>query len=182
MILGFVGTYAAGKDAAADYLVEKYGFMHVSTGNLVREIIQQSGLGGLDRQNLQKVANDLRQKHGHGHLVHLALEKEGLLIVSGLRNPGEAAVVKEAGGILVAFDAPHELRWERAKKRGRIDDALSLEEFKQQQAVEEGGDKHVQNISAVVAMADYHVNNDGQLNHLHQKLDALLQQIKDAQG
>ena len=182
MILGFVGTYAAGKDAAADYLVEKHGFLHVSTGNLVREIIKENNLGGLDRSNLQKVANELRQKHGRGHLVHLALEEQGPLIVSGLRNPGEAAVVKEAGGILVAFDAPHELRWERAKRRGRIDDALSLEEFQQQQAVEEGGGEHVQNISAVVAMADYQINNDGQLDHLHQKLDTLLEQIKDAQG
>jgi dephospho-CoA kinase len=182
MILGLVGTFAAGKDAAAAYLVERRGFKHVSTGDLVRELVLENGWGGLDRANLQRVATELRQQHGHGHLVDLALKHQPPLVVSGLRNPGEAQTLKDAGGILIAFDAPHDQRWQRAKTRGRIDDALTLQEFEQQQAVEQSKHSHAQNIPGVVEMANHHIYNDGTLEDLYRKLDELLVQLESAQG
>jgi dephospho-CoA kinase len=58
MIIGLTGTFAAGKDAIADYIAKK-GFEHFSTGEEVAEIAKEKGIKNT-RDNLRELANDLR--------------------------------------------------------------------------------------------------------------------------
>src|SRR5688572_25799323 len=92
-IIGIAGTFASGKDTAADYLVKHYGFLHVSTGDLIREETKRLGKS-IHRDNLVGVANEMRTTKGGGVFVEMALEEfrksnaKGL-VVSGIRHPGE---------------------------------------------------------------------------------------------
>ena len=177
MIIGLVGTFAAGKDTAAEYLVKKYGFKHVSTGNIVRKLVRTNDWGDLGRENLQRVGNKLRREHGEGYLVEVALQEAPPLVVSGMRNPMEVQTLKEHGEVVISIDAPINQRWERAKARQRIDDALTVEEFVQQQKVEESPDPKAQNITSVIAMSDYSISNEGTLSQLEQQLDEILTRL-----
>lgn len=178
MLIGVVGTFAAGKDTVAEYLVEK-GFSHYSTGDLVRAYITDNQLGGLDRDNLRKIATKLRAEKGTGILVEMALADQSRpMVISGIRNPGEVNALKKAGGTLIAVDAPIERRYAWAKARGRLDDVVTSEDFKRQEAAEETDNPAAPQITAVIALADFDVANDGSLADLHQKIDTVLEHLE----
>ena len=70
MIIGLSGTFASGKDTLAHHLVQKFNFLHISTGDMVRAVAE-SEYGNIERPTLVKTANELREKRGPGVLAEL---------------------------------------------------------------------------------------------------------------
>ncbi|MFI5240361.1 MAG: AAA family ATPase [Candidatus Saccharimonadia bacterium] len=179
LIIGVVGTLAAGKDEVADYLAKKIDGEHVSTAEELRDYVTEHHLGGLDRDNLRIVANQLRAEQGGDFLVRLALaHKKRPIILSAMRSPLEVHAILEAGGILIAIDAPVMKRYDWAKHRGRIDDAVTAEQFRLQEEAELAHlDPNHQQIFAVMEMAHYRIANDDTLLALRQKVDEVFDRI-----
>jgi dephospho-CoA kinase len=180
MIIGVCGTFASGKDSAAEYIAERLGHLHISTGDLVRQYVRENDLGGIDRDNLWKVANGLRAKHGSGFLITSSLKKYADNVVfSGIRSPGELEAVHQAGGMMIAVDAPIDRRYQWAKSRGRIGDEITAEYFRQQEAAEENrDDPNKQQLTTVISLSDFDIANDGTLEELHAKIDDVLMRLK----
>jgi len=176
LTLGLVGEPLTGKDTLAAYLVEQYGFVHVSTGDFVRFYILENNLGEPTRPLLKHVANKLRTEHGPDYFAQLALRNEAThLVISGLRNPHEVAAIRSAGGTILALTAPLEVRYARAQERGRATDNLSFEEFKRQQTAEDtSSNPNAQNMAEVLAMADISLSNTAGRIALHQHIDDML--------
>lgn len=172
MILGLSGTLSSGKDVLADHLEEKFGLMHISTGDIVREIAQMQK-GSVERPVLYEVANDLRQTYGGGVLVERAIDRYhnsirnyAGVVITGIRSLGEAKAIKELGGKLVFIDAPIELRYERMQKRERDGEArLTLEAFKarEEKELSSGLTDADFNISQISQLADLKLENTGTL-------------------
>lgn len=169
LIIGLAGTFASGKDTLAKHLEAKHGFMHVSTGDLLREETKRL-YGSTDRAILQKYSNELRRTRGAGVLIGIALEHyqkqhdlfPGGLIASGIRSTGEAEAIHAAGGTVVFVDAPIELRYERAFKRQRDADVKSFEDFKKSEEYElskPAENKTDHNIGGIRQMADVELEN-----------------------
>lgn len=179
MKLAFVGPFAVGKDAVSSYVEKKYNLTHISSGNIIREYVTENNLGGLDRKNLQIVANKMRNDSGGDILVKIALKTaEDNVIISGLRAIDEVETFKKMGGKVIAITAPIEQRYKLAQLRGRIDDHISFEEFKRIEEEENISKSHnEQNLSKVIAMADFEVINDGSLEELFAKCDKTIFQI-----
>lgn len=176
-IVGLAGTFASGKDTLAHYLVKEYNYLHVSTGDMVRqEALKERG--SIERPVLHEVADNLRRTHGAGVMVDLAVktfeEKRANhdhydgLVVSGLRSLGEAKAVKAAGGMLVFVDAPIETRYERMVGRKRDDETkLTLDEFREQEATEmesSGEGDEAFNMRGIQQMSDVQLSNDADLD------------------
>ncbi len=173
MIIAITGTNAAGKDTAAEYLVKK-GFVHFSLSDELREIARERGLEP-DRETLIALGNELRRLYGNSYLTNRVLEKaRGTphIVISSVRNPGELEPVKYTDGFkLLAIDAPAQIRYQRAKTRGRIDENISLEEFiKLDQEEMHGGDSE-QNLAKLIESADCLIVNDGSLDEFYKKID-----------
>lgn len=179
MKISFVGPFAVGKDAVSSYIEKKYNLTHISSGNIIRDYITKNNLGGLDRKNLQIVANKMRVDGGGDILVKMALaEAKDNVIVSGLRAIDEVETFKKMGGNIIAITAPIEQRYKLAQMRGRVDDHISFEEFKKIEEEEnKSKDHNEQNLSKVIAMADFEVINDGSLEELFAKCDKTISQI-----
>ena len=64
---------------------------------------------------------------------------------------------------------PH-LRYERTHKRGGRRDPQSYEKFLEQDRTEES----LFRISEAIQWADYSLNNDGSIEHLHHEIDRIL--------
>ncbi len=173
---------SSGKDTVAAYLTDNHGFVHVSTGDLVRFYVIENKLGEPTRPVLHKASNDLRAKHGPDYFAKLALQDEARrLIISGLRNPHEVRAIKDAGGHIIAVRAPQPLRYERAKQRGRIGDDLTLEEFVRQEEAENAHrDPNGQRVMEVLDLADHTIMNEGELADLHAKIEQVLAKIAPA--
>ncbi|HMS92181.1 MAG TPA: nucleoside monophosphate kinase [Candidatus Saccharibacteria bacterium] len=180
IIIGLVGEPSGGKDTAADYLVKKYNFEHISTGDLVREYITKNKLGNLTRKNLKKNAIKLREQFGSDYLANIALQnaKSNNVVISGLRTIPEAHSIQLNKGIVLCVNADIRTRYQRAKARGRVGENIDFESFKKTQLSEERGEgPHEQNVEAVMSIADQNISNDGTLEDLHKQLDEFMSHI-----
>lgn len=179
-MLGLSGTFASGKDTVANYLAEEHGFTHVSTGDMIRHEAQMRGQKKL-RDILVAIGNELREAHGPGVLVERALEHFGQsehLVISGIRAVGEAEALKEAGGKLVFLDAPIGQRYEWLRRRGRIGDETTLEQFKSDEERELNSAQNTrQNINGVKRLANFELLNDRSQAELFAAVRGLLAQL-----
>lgn len=160
-LVGLAGSLASGKDTIAHRLVADFGFTHVSTSDIVREIALRER-DSIERPVLYEVADQHRKRDGAGVFVVHALQKSRPLVVTGLRSLGEAKELKQHGGILLFIDAPIEVRYERMRSRSRDGEiSLSLEEFKANEEKEwHAGDSDADfNLGGIKAMADITIDN-----------------------
>lgn len=161
-LIGLAGTFVGGKDTLANHLEAEYGFSHVSTGDMVREIAMREE-GSIERPVLKKVADAYRHTMGAGAFVLMALDKPRPLVVTGLRSLGEARALKDAGGFLLFIDAPLEVRYKRMLARARDSETnLAIEEFAAGEMAEwhSGDDEADFNLRDIKIMADSVFDNN----------------------
>ncbi len=182
-IIGIVGLTGAGKDALADYLKNK-GFAYSSLSDPIREECLSRGLS-TERDNLINVANELRQKFGHSELAKRSLKKikeskSDKFVIVSIRHPEEVEYLKNQGNLkLIAVEAAIELRYQRISQRGRPEDFVSFEKFKEQEERERFGSGEQQQLDKVISMADFKVDNSGSLEDLYQQVDKILEKINE---
>lgn len=172
-IIGIAGTLGSGKDTIADYLADNEGFVHVSTGDLVREESKKRHNSVERNPYLQETATYLRRTFGGDVLIKRGLDrierddlKHDGVVFTGIRSLGEARGIKELGGQLIYIDAPIEIRYERVKKRLRDKEAdVSLRQFKQNELNEQtkSDDEAEFNIYKIKNEADIVIHNDSDL-------------------
>ena len=160
-LIGIAGSFASGKDTIAHRLVEDFGFTHVSTGDMVREIALRER-DSIERPVLHEVADQHRKRDGAGVFVRHALQKPHPLVITGIRSLGEAKELKNHGGVLLFVDAPSEVRYERMRSRNRdAEVGLTLEQFQANEAQEwhQGETDADFNLRDIKAMADITIDN-----------------------
>ena len=164
--VGLTGLNASGKGEAARIL-EKYGYSYVSLSDIVREEASRRGLDH-SRESLINTGNGLRQEKGAGVLAVLILERlDKYSVIDSIRNPEEVQVLKTAGDfILLGIRADSRTRFERMKKRGRIGDALTFEEFILMEEREQSNSEYAQQLHLCLDLADMYIDNDETLDSL----------------
>lgn len=182
LILGFAGLMASGKDTACKYFTQKHGARSLGFSDCLRDIIDRIDLPA-NRTNLQQLSTVLRQTFGQdllSRVVAADARRAGgqLIVVHGIRRPTDIVYLKKLPNFkMVAVEADDRKRYERLVSRGEnVGDATKTWEaflFEQQAEAEEA-------IPAVMAQADYHINNDGGQEDLHRKLEALYQSLISA--
>ncbi|HXI02572.1 MAG TPA: AAA family ATPase, partial [Candidatus Saccharimonadales bacterium] len=174
IVVGLTGPNAAGKGEAARYLVS-LGFTYQSLSDIIREEAAYRKMAPT-RENLIRLGNELRRAGGPGVLAERARERlTGRDVVDSIRNPSEVEALRaDPDFILLMVDAPLEVRYERARKRGRPGDGASLEEFAAREDREKSRDPLDQQIHRTMEMADARVDNSAGLDRLHRELDAFL--------
>jgi len=184
MIIGITGQPAAGKDTAASRL-EEHGFLHVSTGDFLRQQLKKQGGEPTSRQAVSDFAKAMREKYGAGYPTTELLKKFAGkdIVLSGLRQIVEIETLrsqKDERFVLIAPSAPIEKRYAWARARGREGDDVSFEEFKRMEDYERAG--VAQQVDAVLAMADLIIENDGTIDDLKQKIDEALSGFRSNQS
>jgi dephospho-CoA kinase len=183
-IIGIAGTISSGKDTLAEYLVENYGFHHVSTGDMVRAEATKR-YGDIERSTLQIVGPELRAEGGAGVLVTKALESPRPVVITGLRAIGEIKTLKAAGGVLLFIDAYVETRYERMLKRDRdIKSERTFEGFARSERAEVAAGEKDEDFNQIVIqnMADKTINNSGNLETLYKVAIDFLEKFQQARN
>src|ERR1035438_7159327 len=167
-LIGLSGTNGSGKDTLGAILAEDYGYLFISVTDLLRNEARKQNLP-IEREVLRKISSDWRKESGLGVLVDKALKtfKEQTksyngLVISSLRNPGEADRVHELDGKVIWVDASARLRYDRIQKnkeaRGRTsEDNKSYETFLEEEKAEMSSDSNDEtklNMSAVKDKSD----------------------------
>jgi dephospho-CoA kinase len=173
-LIGLTGTNGAGKGEAASYFIEK-GYAYLSLSDVIREELKKKHQE-FTRNNLIKMGNFMRKHFSPDILARLVAKKiEGKSVIDSIRNPKEVEFFqKQENFLLLAIDAPAELRFERVKRRGRQESVSSLREFLAKEAEEMSTDESRQQLLACMVMADHTIINDGTLEQLRKKLEEFI--------
>ncbi|NOR15966.1 MAG: AAA family ATPase [Candidatus Aminicenantes bacterium] len=173
-LIGLTGTNAAGKGEAAAFFIE-HGYVYFSLSDLIREELQQKQLE-ITRDNLIKTGNRMREDFGPDILARRILERvKDDSVIDSIRNPHEIQHLRSHPNfVLLALDAPVEIRYERAQKRGRNESAASLRAFIHKESEEMTDQATAQQLKTCMQMANFTVINDGTLDDLQKQLEAFL--------
>ncbi len=177
MIIGLTGKNGSGKTAVSEYLKSR-GFEYYSLSDEIRGEIRGRGLE-ITREILIEVGNELRREFGPGVLAERILkrlEEDRNYVIDSIRNPHEVEVFRRRKDFaLLAVEAEPGVRFERSRRRGREGAAQTLDQFLEEEARELASDDPAgQQLEATRRQADLVVANNGSLEELHRRLDAML--------
>lgn len=166
-VLALTGMPASGKGAVAEHL-KGLGFPVISMGDVVRSYYLKEVGGELHPDRVGEYAGKMREVHGPEIWARRTIEylKEnypggGVIVIDGIRSLHEVEFFRrKLGGdfLLVAIEAPEEVRFQRALSRGRGDDIRSLEEFRRRDLRELSW-----GLGDVIRAADLKLDNSGDL-------------------
>jgi len=172
-LIGLTGTNGAGKGEAAVYFATK-GYACFSLSDVIREELRERG-EPVSRDNLIRAGNELRRRFGADVLARRTMDKigkGGRAVIDSIRNASEIAYLRKQGGfVLLAIDAPVEVRFARVAARGRDESAGDLEAFRKKEDEERAGGAGAQQLEASMAAADRLIVNDGTLEEFRRKLE-----------
>jgi dephospho-CoA kinase len=149
-------------------------------GDAVREEARRRGLS-ITPSNLRELARKLREEEGPLAIakriekkVADCLEKSCIVLVDGARSLDEVNYFRKYGEvIIVAIEAPLDVRLERIIKRGREDDPKRLEELEKREQVE-----FEMGLGKLVKKADLVIENVGSIVEYKEKVGRLLREIE----
>jgi dephospho-CoA kinase len=173
-LVGLTGTNGAGKGEAAAFFMSR-GYAYASLSDILRDELRARGLE-VTRDNLIRTGNELRERFGPDILARRTRIKViAPAVIDSIRNTREVEYFRtQRGFVLLAFDAPIEVRFARVAARGRNESAATLEAFRKKEEEERAGGEAAQQLEACLAAADDHIWNDGTIEDLHRKLEKFL--------
>ncbi len=180
MIIGLTGRNGSGKGEAVRFLQYK-SFYPYSLSDVIREEIRMRGME-ITRERLIEVGTELRTQGGTAVLAERILDKieeDKNYVIDSIRHPDEVKAFRtRADFSLIFVDANPEVRFRRARDRGREKDATTVEEFLEIEGREVAGeDWHGQQLAAVEKIADFTISNNGSLGTLKDEISGLLKRV-----
>lgn len=185
--LAFIGAPAAGKTAAAS-VAKDMGIPIITMGDVIRDELKRQGLP-LSDENAGRLATELREREGLDAIakrcvpriksLKAMMEQEAekaVVVIDGIRSLAEVELFKKEFGpdfTLVWIDTPRVSRYERIKARGRADDSLTFEGFKEREEREKGW-----GMEEAMEKADKVIHNLGSLSAFREQIKSVLD-IKD---
>ena len=177
-VFGVIGRNGSGKDEVVKYLQREYDVPFVSVGDMVREIARRKGVS-LTVENLHRISKERIQKFGKEHFMDLVIKKidqNGWQTagITGVRTPEDVRHLKGSFNsdfiLFHVYVSDPNLRYERIQKRAKERDPQSYDQFLEQDRTEE----NLFRISKAIEQADYSLDNDKSIEHLHGQTDRIL--------
>jgi dephospho-CoA kinase len=179
-IIAFTGMPFSGKSEAVS-IAQQRNYSVIRMGELVWDETKRQGLE-LNDQNVGYIATEMRKLHGNDIWAQHTVKKlnqystNKILIIDGIRNYEEIIHFKKkisSEFILVAIHSNTTIRYERAVKRGRVDDSLSLEKIKDRDNREIGW-----GLKKVIKTADKIITNNTSLEEFQKKINEFFDSLE----
>ncbi|UHA57384.1 AAA family ATPase [Candidatus Nanosynbacter sp. HMT-352] len=175
-IIALVGLAGSGKSSAVEYLTEK-GFPKIYFGGVIYKAMDEAGIEKT-WDNQQKFREEIRRREGKDFVIKRVIKNihdlinagQNKIVLDGLYTWSEYKFLKhEFPGqvVVIAIVTPKHLRYQRMIKRA--------ERPMQPHEVDQRDWSEIENLEkgGPIAIADYFIINDGSLEQLHQKIDAV---------
>jgi dephospho-CoA kinase len=182
LIIAVVWMCGTGKSEVVSFLESKNDFYKVYFGGIVlEEVIKRYGT--LTPEFERIVREDMRAEHGFAAIAHLALPaiQQWIaswknILIDGLYSFSEWVVLRDLFGeqfVTLAVHAPKQMRYERMATRDHrpfTKEEVDRRDFTEVSFIEKWWP---------IAVADWHVVNDGTLEELYARLAQVLGEIEE---
>ena len=179
-IVAFVGLAGSGKSSAVEYLTEKH-IPKIYFGGIIYKAMNEAGID-ITWESQQKFREEIRAAEGNDFVVKRAIAEarnliaagQHRIVLDGLYTWSEYKILKhEFPGdmTVVAIVTPkHERKARMANRPERPMTGSEVDErdWKEIENLEKGGP---------IAIADYFIHNDRDLDWLHSQMDDVLRHI-----
>ncbi len=178
MIIGLSGLNGSGKGEIVRFL-EARSFLSLSLSDVIRDELRAQGLEET-RERMIETGRAIRAAEGPGALaLRLArkLDPERNYAIDSVRHPAEVEVLRDhtSNFRLIWTQADDRVRLERIRARARPGDPQTLEELRRLEGRELGSDdESAQQLLAVRELADYTIDNSGDLEQLQEAVHGVL--------
>jgi len=177
-IFGIAGPLASGKTSFAQLFVRLAGVGCLSFGELVFELARQSGPVS-SRDQLHALSDELIRAVGFRGLTERLLQKlvpNQHYVIEGIRDMVVVDYLRERftdGFRLIYIDVSSDVRYQRAKSRGKLDDTTSLQHFRTRDAasIESG-------VFQLKEAADIILSNNGQMRDAESEVRRILSEYQ----
>ena len=170
-IIGFTGMPWSGKSEAVKIAKEKE-IPVFRMGDFVWDEVKKQGLP-LNHNSVANVAHQMREKYGSTVWAKKTVQaitelRDSFVVIDGIRSMDEVTYFRSHlsdSFVLVAITASTELRHQRAKKRGRVDDSVDDQKLMERDVREKRW-----GIEQVIAAADVVISNEDSLDIFRKKV------------
>lgn len=174
LIFSLVGMPGSGKSVAAE-LINQLGIPVLNMGDVIREEMQKRNIE-LTRENVGALTREIREREGMDVVARKCMEKitqitDEKLVIDGLRNIEEVQFFKTRlpNFKIIYVAASAEIRYQRLRARGRVDDPANRDEF------QERDDRELSfGIQKIIDIANFVVINQGDKEHLKAQLREII--------
>ncbi len=176
-VILITGMPASGKSIVSEILKDK-GIFVIKMGDVLREAALKENV---DMKNLGKFSIEIREKYGKEIVAKLTYEKiknlrisSDIIAIEGVRSLEEYMFFKDKfkDVILLAIHSSPKTRFKRIIERGREDDPKNFDEFIKRDLRELS-----YGIGNVIALADYMIINEGNIDNLKEEVENFLRNI-----
>lgn len=183
LIIAICGESGAGKSTTTEILKSE-GFVAYSLSGFLRAEAE-AAIGTPTRIEVQQHGKSMQEAHGNDYYARLLDDNTDLFlqsraVIDGMRNGDELAYLRQraaAAGVtlkLLALVLDSESRFRRVTGRGRAGDPGEFAQFAADDARANGAEGDFQNNQALIAMADWRIENTGEMADLQSRLRQLI--------
>ncbi len=180
IILGFTGLIASGKDVSKKYLEAKYNAASFRFSTILRDVLNRLDIP-ISRNNIITLSTWARATFGQDLLARVIAKdvintKEELVVVDGIRRlPDIEYLNRIPGFILISIAADQKTRYERviSRNENKGDAQKTWVDF-----LADNQKETELTIPEVMAVAQYHINNNGSFEELYAQIDKIIAAIK----
>jgi len=179
-VVAFVGLAGSGKSSAVEYLTAK-GIPKIYFGGVIYKAMEEAGIE-ITWESQKKFREDIREREGKDFVVKRVIKEahdliaagQHKIVLDGLYSWSEYKILKHefpgAMTVIAIVTPKHERKARMAKRPER---PMSSEE------VDERDWAEIENLEkgGPIAIADYFVHNDKDLDWLHEQLNVVLRHI-----
>ena len=178
IFIALTGTIGSGKNCVSEYLISKYGFSFAAGSNIIAAEAVSRGIP-VTRENMRAIANEMRAQDGNALIDRTigSVSSSSRALIGFLRTENEIKRLRETqpNAILIAINAPKELRYKRIVKRNQEKDQVTFEEFVNSEEIEMHSENpNEQNVGYCIEHADIVITNDSSLDDLYAKIDTII--------
>lgn len=178
-VIGIVGMPGSGKSVAAQ-VARSEGLPVVSMGDVIREVAMARGIPP-SPENIGMIMIKIREEEGEDAVARKCVPKidaedADVVVVEGVRSLAEIRTFKEIypDFMLIGVYASPKTRLKRLTSRGREDDPKTIRHFM------ERDERELQvGLGAALALADYMIVNEGEIEEFKAKVKEILRRILD---
>lgn len=179
-IVAFVGLAGSGKTSAVEYLTEK-GYPKVYFGGIIYKAMNEAGID-ITWDSQQVFREEIRAREGKDFVVKRVIKEvhdlinagQKHVVLDGLYTWSEYKILKhEFPGemtVVAIVTAKHLRKQRMAKRPERPMTSAEVDErdWTEIENLEKGGP---------IAIADYYIHNDGDIDFLHKQMDDVLAHV-----